>query len=115
MSMDVVAEVLGAALAKIFGSKNVKELRGLEPAVTAVNAFEPKLMRLADGDLKAKTAELRRRLADGETLDDILAEAFACVREAARRHLGERHYDVQILGGIVLHQGKIIEMVTGEG
>jgi preprotein translocase subunit SecA len=80
-----------------------------------VNTFEPEIADLSDSELRAKTTEFRRRLADGETLDDVLPEAFACVREAAHRSIGQRHFDVQVLGGIVLHQGKIAEMKTGEG
>jgi len=115
MSLDAVAEILGAGLAKIFGSKNEKELRRVEPAIVQTNALETRTMRLSDAEMREKTEEFRKRLSDGQTLDDILPEAFALVRESARRHLGERHYDVQILGGIMLHQGRIAEMVTGEG
>jgi preprotein translocase subunit SecA len=92
-----------------------RKLKRLEDVVALVNTFEPELEDLSDGELRAKTAEFRRRLEDGETLDDILPEAFACAREAARRSIGQRHFDVQVVGGIVLHQGKIAEMKTGEG
>ncbi len=92
-----------------------RKIKRLEDVVGLVNTFEPELEDLSEGELRAKTAEFRARLQDGETLDDILPEAFACAREAARRSIGQRHFDVQILGGIVLHQGKIAEMKTGEG
>ena len=102
-------------LKKIFGSKNERELNRLRPLVEAINEQEPALMKLSDGQLQAKTAEFRERLSRGETLDDLLVEAFALVREASRRTLGQRHFDVQLIGGMVLHQGKIAEMKTGEG
>ena len=92
-----------------------RRLKELWRIVALVNTFEPEIEDLSEGELRAKTAEFRGRLADGETLDDILPEAFACVREAARRAIGQRHFDVQVLGGIVLHQGDIAEMKTGEG
>src|SRR5581483_11474232 len=87
----------------------------LEQLVGIVNSFEPEVEELSDEELRNKTAEFRRRLADGETLDDLLPEAFACVREAARRPIGQRHFDVQVMGAIVLHEGNIAEMKTGEG
>jgi len=102
-------------LKKIFGTKNEREIKRLIPAVERINAFEPKISALGDADLRAKTDEFRRRLENGDTLDDILPEAFAVVREASRRTLGLRHFDVQLLGGMVLHEGKIAEMKTGEG
>jgi preprotein translocase subunit SecA len=92
-----------------------RKLKELERLVGVVNTFEPEVEDLSDEALRGKTPEFRARLGDGETLDDILPEAFACVREAARRAIGQRHFDVQVLGGIVLHQGKIAEMKTGEG
>jgi preprotein translocase subunit SecA len=92
-----------------------RTLKKLANVVGLVNTFEPELEDLSEGELRAKTAEFRARLADGASLDDILPEAFACVREAARRTIGQRHFDVQVLGGIVLHEGKIAEMKTGEG
>ncbi len=94
---------------------NEKQVNKLQPIVEAINSFEPKLSKLSDSKLKAKTAEFKLRLERSETLDDILPEAFAAVREASKRVLGQRHYDVQLLGGIVLHQGKIAEQKTGEG
>ncbi|HZD60254.1 MAG TPA: preprotein translocase subunit SecA [Anaerolineae bacterium] len=92
-----------------------KKLRVLEEKVALVNAWEPEISELSDAELKAKTVEFKQRLADGETLDDLLPEAFAAVREASKRVLSMRHFDVQIMGGIVLHEGKIAEMRTGEG
>ncbi len=102
-------------LKKIFGSKNEREIRRLTPFVQAINAQEPALQKLTDDQLKAKTGEFKERLAKGESLDDLLVEAFAVVREASSRTLKQRHFDVQLIGGIVLHQGKIAEMKTGEG
>ncbi len=104
-----------AILAKIFGTKNERELKRLRPLVVAINELEPAIRRLSDQELAAKTAEFKQRLAQGATLDDLLIEAFAVVREVARRVLNMRHFDVQLIGGIVLHQGKIAEMKTGEG
>ena len=100
---------------KFFGTANERVLRDLQPRVDAINALEADLEGLADHELRARTAAFRERLENGETLDDILVDAFATVREAAKRNLGQRHYDVQLLGGMVLHQGKIAEMATGEG
>ncbi|HUF54150.1 MAG TPA: preprotein translocase subunit SecA [Dehalococcoidia bacterium] len=102
-------------LTKVFGDYNEKELKKLWPLVHEVNEWEPETQELSDEQLRDKTTEFRERLADGETLDDILPEAFAVVREMSKRRLGMRHFDVQILGGIVHHQGKISEMKTGEG
>jgi len=94
---------------------NEKELKRLEPAVDQINSLEPDLQKLNDAELRAKTDEFKARLSNNETLDDILPEAFASVREASRRTIGERHFDVQLIGGMVLHHGKIAEMKTGEG
>jgi len=102
-------------LTKVFGDYNEKELKKLWPLVEEVAGFEDEIQPLSDAELRAKTDEFRKRLADGETLDDILPEAFAVVRETSLRRLGMRHFDVQILGGVVLHQGKVAEMKTGEG
>ena len=102
-------------LTKILGDPNKKVLNKLRPIVEKINNLEPELEKLSDEELKEKTNEFKERLKKGETLDDILPEAFAVVREAAKRTLGQRHFDVQILGGIILHQGKIAEMKTGEG
>src|SRR5579885_1738343 len=103
------------ALGKIIGTKNDRELKRLEAKIQEINALEPEMQKLADADFPIKTAEFRRRLAEGETTDDILPEAFALCREAGRRALNMRHFDVQLIGGIVLHEGKIAEMKTGEG
>ena len=102
-------------LTSIIGDSNEKELRRLQPAVDKINALEPDFEKLSDDELRAKAAEFKSRLAKGESQDALLPEVFAAVREAARRKIGERHFDVQLMGGIVLHQGKIAEMKTGEG
>ncbi len=94
---------------------NEKQLKKLQPIVEQINQLEPEFEKLSDAELRAKTEEFRARLKDGETLDQLLPEAFAAVREAAKRTIGQRHFDVQLMGGIVLHQGKIAEMKTGEG
>jgi preprotein translocase subunit SecA len=106
---------LGSIASKIFGSSNDRRVRSHRPRVEAINALEPEIARLSDSDLRARTAMLRKQLEDGAELDDLLVPAFATVREAAKRTLGQRHFDVQLIGGIVLHQGKIAEMKTGEG
>ncbi|MBM3570104.1 MAG: preprotein translocase subunit SecA [Alphaproteobacteria bacterium] len=104
------------ALAKrVFGSANDRVLRGLRPQVERINAIEADLAKLDDAQLEARTPALRQRLAEGATLDQLLVEAFATVREAAKRALGQRHFDVQLMGGMVLHKGSIAEMATGEG
>ncbi|MGB0908559.1 MAG: preprotein translocase subunit SecA [Maricaulaceae bacterium] len=100
---------------KLFGTENDRKLKKLRPLVDKINGLEPDFVKLSDDQLKAKTAEFRSRLAGGETLDDLLPEAFATVREASKRTLGQRHYDVQLIGGITLHRGEIAEMRTGEG
>jgi preprotein translocase subunit SecA len=102
-------------LAKVIGTANDRELKRLNPLVAEINALEPQIQPLTDEELKNKTAEFRQRLAEGADLDDLLPEAFAVVREAGRRTLNMRHFDVQLIGGIVLHRGKIAEMKTGEG
>jgi preprotein translocase subunit SecA len=102
-------------LTGLFGSSNARYLRRLEPKIEAINSLEPTYQTMSDAELRGQTAELRRRLAAGETLDDILVEAFAVCREGGRRFLGMRHYDVQLIGGMVLHSGAIAEMITGEG
>src|SRR3989338_11115840 len=102
-------------LGKIFGDANERYIKSLEPVVVRINELEKEYEKFSDGDLKAKTDEFKKRLSEGEELDDILPEAFASVREASKRTLGQRHFDVQLTGGIVLHQGKIAEMRTGEG
>jgi len=100
---------------KIFAGGNERELGKIQPIVEEMNRIEPQFEKLSEEDLKAKTGEFKKRLQDGATLDEILPEAFATVREAAKREIGQRHFDVQVLGGVVLHQGKIAEMKTGEG
>jgi preprotein translocase subunit SecA len=102
-------------LEKIFGTKNERELKRYFKIVEEINAIEPEISKLSDEALKAKTEEFKERLSKGESLDDLLREAFAVVREVAKRTLGMRHFDVQLVGGIVLHEGKIAEMKTGEG
>jgi len=107
--------MLGALARSLFGTANDRIVKGFDKPVAKINALEPEFSKLSDDALRAKTAEFRERLAKGETLDDIQAEAFATVREAAKRALGQRHFDVQLKGGMVLHGGKIAEMKTGEG
>ncbi len=107
--------MLSSLTRAIFGTSNDRVLKGFKRRVAAITALEPQLQALDDAALAAKTAEFRARLADGETLDDLLTEAFATVRETSRRVLGMRHFDVQLIGGMVLHQGRIAEMKTGEG
>jgi preprotein translocase subunit SecA len=102
-------------LNKIFGDASSRHIKEILPIVAKINTFEPKLATLSNDEPRAKTLEFKDRLAKGETLDQILPEAYAAVREAAKRTLGERHFDVQMLGGIVMHQGGIAEMRTGEG
>jgi preprotein translocase subunit SecA len=100
---------------KVFGTQNERELKSIYPIVAQINSWEPKIQPLSDIQLKAKTAEFKERLARGEKLDALLPEAFAVVREASKRVRHERHYDVQMIGGITLHRGRIAEMRTGEG
>src|SRR4051794_27248460 len=107
--------MLGALAKKIFGSANDRRVKGYRPRVEAINAIEPEMERLSDDELRARTESFRAELASGKELDDILVEAFATVREASKRTLGQRHFDVQLMGGIVLHRGMIAEMKTGEG
>jgi preprotein translocase subunit SecA len=108
--------MIGGLLRQVFGSSNDRILAGFRKTVDAINAAEPELEALSDDELRARTDWLRKRCEDGESLDDLLVDAFATVREAAKRTLGQRHYDVQLLGGIILHEGRIAaEMKTGEG
>jgi preprotein translocase subunit SecA len=107
--------MIGQLLAKVIGTQNDRELKRLWPAIAKINALEADVESLSDADLRAKTAAFRQRVAGGEPLDDLLPESFAVVREAGRRVLNMRHYDVQLIGGMVLHSGKIAEMKTGEG
>ncbi len=107
--------MVGKLLKKIFGSRNERLIKQMRKVVDKINELEPTMQALSDEQLQAKTDEFKQRLEKGETLDDLLVEAFAAVREASQRVLGMRHYDVQLIGGMVLHQGKIAEMRTGEG
>ncbi|WP_447729750.1 preprotein translocase subunit SecA [Pseudoxanthomonas suwonensis] len=107
--------MINKLLTRVFGSRNERLLRQLDRIVARINALEPEMQKLSDEELKAKTPEFQKRIADGEPLDKILPEAFAVCREASSRVLGMRHYDVQLIGGMVLHMGKIAEMRTGEG
>lgn len=107
--------MIGSILSKVFGTKNERELKRLWPLVEKVNELEPLFSGFPDAQLQEKPAEFRKRIENGETLDDLLPETFALVREVSKRKLNMRHFDVQILGGIVLHEGKIAEMKTGEG
>ncbi|MGY8996049.1 MAG: DEAD/DEAH box helicase, partial [Alphaproteobacteria bacterium] len=107
--------MIGALAGRLFGSANQRHIKKLTKTVEQINAIEPEFEALDDTALAEKTVEFRKRLDGGETLDDLLVEAFATVREAAKRTLGQRHFDVQLLGGMVLHSGTIAEMKTGEG
>src|SRR5262245_25798632 len=107
--------MLGSVLRKVFGSKNERELKRLQPLVEHINRLEPALLPLSLEDLRAKTADFQQQLDQGATLDSRLPESFAVVREASRRLLCMRHFDVQLIGGMVLHEGNIAEMKTGEG
>ena len=107
--------MFGAIARRIFGTANDRYIKGLQKHIDAINALEAEVEPLSDDELRARTEWLKGRVADGETLDDVLVDAFATVREAAKRTLGQRHYDVQLIGGIVLHRGQIAEMATGEG
>ncbi len=107
--------MIGKVLTKVFGSKNERVLKQMQPLVNQINELEPSVQNLDDTALAAKTIEFKERVDKGEPLDELLPESFAVMREASKRILGERHFDVQLLGGIVLHQGMIAEMKTGEG
>ncbi len=107
--------MLGALARKFFGSANDRRIKGYQSRVDAINALEPEIAALSDEALRARTAEFRKQIEEGKTLDDLLVPAFATVREAAKRTLGQRHFDVQLIGGMVLHEGDIAEMKTGEG
>src|SRR6186713_2188221 len=107
--------MLGAVARKFFGSSNDRRVRRYQPRVEAINALEPELIKLSDDELRARTESFKKELAEGKTLDDILVPAFATVREAAKRAIGQRHFDVQLIGGMILHEGQISEMKTGEG
>jgi len=107
--------IVDEILAKIFGTKTEREIKSMQPTVAAINDLEPGIRQLSDIDLAAKTIEFKERIAQGASIDDLLIEAFAVVREAGRRFVNMRHFDVQLIGGMVLHHGKIAEMKTGEG
>src|SRR5215204_4262337 len=107
--------MLGTLLAKVFGTQNERELKAIRPLVEQINALEASIQGLSDEQLRARTVEFRSRVAGGATVDDLLPEAFAVVREAGRRVLNMRHFDVQLIGGVILHRGTIAEMKTGEG
>jgi preprotein translocase subunit SecA len=107
--------MVDVVLAKIFGTRNEREVKSMRPVVAAISDLESSVQQLSDADLAAKTIEFKERVARGEKLDDLLIEAFAVCREAGRRALNMRHFDVQLIGGMVLHKGRIAEMKTGEG
>ncbi|HIE92511.1 MAG TPA: preprotein translocase subunit SecA, partial [Acidobacteria bacterium] len=107
--------MLQNVLKKVFGTQNERDLKRLQPDVVAINEREPEIKALSDSALQGRTATLRQRADQGEPIDDLLVESFAVVREAGKRVLNMRHFDVQLVGGMVLHQGKIAEMKTGEG
>ena len=107
--------MIGAVARKLFGSANDRRIRSYRPRVDEINALEKELEQLSDEALRARTDEFKKQIAEGQTLDDILVPAFATVREAGKRTLGQRHFDVQLIGGMVLHEGRISEMKTGEG
>src|SRR5260370_23543443 len=107
--------MIDAILAKIFGTKNEREIKRMRPMIAAIHDLEPAIQALSDAELAAKTPEFKERIANGATLDDLLLEAYAVAREVGRRTLNMRHFDVQLIGGIILHRVKIAEMRTGEG
>src|SRR5258705_3229405 len=107
--------MLGSLARSLFGSANDRKVKPLWSTVSKINALEPRFAAMADAELAAMTPAFRDRLEKGEALDDLLPEAFAVVREGAKRTLGQRHFDVQLIGGMVLHEGRIAEMKTGEG
>ena len=107
--------MISKTLAKMFGTKHERDMKRLQPLIDHIGSFEEKFKAMSDDQLKAMTPAFRQRLDNGEPLDDLLPEAFAVCREGAWRVLGMRHYDVQMIGGIVLHRGQIAEMKTGEG
>jgi len=107
--------MIDAILAKVFATKNKREIKTIQPIIAAINDLEPGIQQLSDIDLAAKTIEFKEKLAQGAPIDDLLIEAFAAVCEAGRRFLNMRHFDVQLIGGIVLDCGRIAEMRAGEG
>ena len=104
---------IGSIIGKFVKNSSERELEKLRSVVEKINSWESEIKKIQDEDFKAKTDEFKSKIINGSTLESLIPEAFACVREAARRTLGERHYDVQLIGGIILHQGKISEMKTG--
>ncbi|MHA1180556.1 MAG: preprotein translocase subunit SecA, partial [Alphaproteobacteria bacterium] len=110
-----IGSKIGGFASRLFGSSNERRIKGYLPRVEAINALEPEVAALSDAELKARTETFRRQLREGTDLEDLLVPAFATVREAAKRTLGQRHFDVQLVGGMVLHEGNIAEMKTGEG
>ncbi|RLT14277.1 MAG: preprotein translocase subunit SecA, partial [Planctomycetota bacterium] len=114
-ALAAIGSRLERFLTGLFGSSNARYLRRLDPRIEAINSLEPKYAAMNEAELRGQTAEFRRRLTAGETVDDLLVEAFAVCREAGKRFLNMRHYDVQLIGGMVLHSGSIAEMITGEG
>src|SRR5215469_6362878 len=112
---DLEDFMLGSLAKSLFGSANDRKVKPLWATVAKINALEPRFQAMSDAELAAMTPAFRERLEKGETLDDLLPEAFAVVREGAKRTLGQRHFDVQLVGGMVLHRGNISEMKTGEG
>src|SRR5262249_12924397 len=107
--------MIGALARKLFGTSNERRIRAYQPRVAEINALENELEKLSDDALRARTEMFKKEVAEGKSLDDILVAAFATCREAAKRTLGQRHFDVQLIGGMILHEGKISEMKTGEG
>src|ERR1700722_19064389 len=107
--------IVNDVLAKIFGTKHERDVKAMRPLIAAINELEPRMKELSDEELAGQTAVFRQQLEQGATLDDLLIPAFAAVGEAGRRVVNMRHFDVQLIGGIVLHRGKIAEMKTGEG
>ena len=107
--------MLTAVARKLFGSSNERRVRKYQPRVQEINDLEAELAKLTDEQLRARTEDFKKQVADGTALDDLLVPAFATVREAAKRTIGQRHFDVQLIGGMILHEGRISEMKTGEG
>src|SRR5215510_12483276 len=107
--------MIGALARKLFGTSNERRIKSYQPRVDQINALEKELEALSDQALRARTEDFKKQIADGTSLDDILVPAFATCREASKRTLGQRHFDVQLIGGMILHEGKISEMKTGEG
>ncbi len=106
---------IDTVLAKVFGTKHEREVKGLRPTIAAINEMEPRLREMSDEELAGQTVKFKEQIAQGASLHDLLVPAFATVREAGRRILNMRHFDVQLIGGMVLHNGKVAEMKTGEG